>query len=699
MIYPEKFKKRKCIDGLTGIKSSLNHLRSIVSLIYLLFLANHEKSSVIYGEEANGTLIIKPELLKDINDYIGKDCKQEIVKNNLFSSQFEALYVGITLMLKLGRISFVDTSKNSTAERKGGIRYSKKIEFSTNILLLKLIINSLDEKEVRDSLYAWLQNKPSNNKDFEKNVTEFLTITLSDTQFKIRKENEKELFFQTEGIYDSLSKDDSVNIKDAKEVVGPTRIYRNYLQEGLDPWLSFDKDIITAIPNPNTDISIDSLAQMISTSLSIKKVQNIEGEEDSAEKYQINDFLVENAQLIDALKVKPFLLLAGISGTGKSRKVQELAYVTCPRDGELDSDSTSPGNYCLIEVKPNWHDSTELLGYYSNLSGKYILTDFIRFVYKAIQHPNVPFFVCLDEMNLAPVEQYFAEYLSVLETRKRIQNEQTGEYEIVSAELITQKSFQNVKLKSDIATPLEIGDDVAHDHQYLYTGEDLEVVKYIKENGLRLPQNLFVIGTVNMDDTTHQFSRKVIDRAFTIEMNGGDLSSMFDAKDTLSYAETPLEAKYVVPSYAKAQEVLDAFPNDAETIKEKVPKLLDFVNGDGIFKDTPFRVSYRVENEMVLYFGALRQFDKESSAEALINKAFLAILLEKILPRVEGDEKAMHCGTEGSSAILTSLQNLVDGFRPEDYKQGDDSLYDIINRKLHEMNERVKTSYFTSFFS
>ena len=406
-----------------------------------------------------------------------------------------------------------------------------------------------------------------------------------------------------------------------------------------------------------------------------------------------------NEFLLSALKTKPFLLLAGISGTGKSRKVQELAYATCPRDGELDSDPTSPGNYCLIEVKPNWHDSTELLGYYSNLSGKYVLTDFIRFVYKAIQHPDVPFFVCLDEMNLAPVEQYFAEYLSVLETRKKIQNEQTGENEIVSAELITKKSFQNVKLKSEVATPLERGDDVPQEYKDLYTGEDLQVVKYIKKNGLRLPQNLFVIGTVNMDDTTHQFSRKVIDRAFTIEMNGGDLSSMFDAKDTLSYAEVPLDAKYVVPSFAKAQEVLDAFPNDAETIKEKVPKLLDDVNGDGIFKDTPFRVSYRVENEMVLYFGALRQFDKESSAEALINKAFLAILLEKILPRVEGDEKAMHCGTDGSSAILTSLQNLVDGFRPEDYKQGDGSLYDIIIRKLHEMNERVKTSYFTSFFS
>ena len=250
-----------------------------------------------------------------------------------------------------------------------------------------------------------------------------------------------------------------------------------------------------------------------------------------------------------------------------------------------------------------------------------------------------------------------------------------------------------------MATPLERGDDVPHEYKDLYTGEDLEVVKYIKENGLRLPQNLFVIGTVNMDDTTHQFSRKVIDRAFTIEMNGGDLSSMFDAKDTLSYAEVPLDAKYVVPSFAKAQEVLDAFPNDANIIKEKVPKLLNDVNGDGIFKDTPFRVSYRVENEMVLYFGSLRQFDSESSTETLINKAFLVILLEKILPRVEGDEKALHCGTDGSSVILTSLQNLVDGFKPDGYVQGDGCLYDIISRKLHEMNERVKTSYFTSFFS
>lgn len=117
--------------------------------------------------------------------------------------------------------------------------------------------------------------------------------------------------------------------------------------------------------------------------------------------------------LLNALRTKPFLLLAGISGTGKSRIVRELAFATCNKVLK-DEEGTTPGNYCIIEVKPNWHDSTELLGFYSNLSNKYLFKRFTNFIIKAMQHRDVPFFVCLDEMNLAPVEQYLAEFLSVL---------------------------------------------------------------------------------------------------------------------------------------------------------------------------------------------------------------------------------------------------------------------------------------------
>ena len=412
-----------------------------------------------------------------------------------------------------------------------------------------------------------------------------------------------------------------------------------------------------------------------------------------------------DVDIISALRTKPFLLLAGISGTGKSRKVLELAYQTCPRDGIHDKDETAPGNYMLIPVKPNWHDSTELLGYYSSITGKYVLTDFIRFVWKASIHKNVPYFLCLDEMNLAPVEQYFAEYLSILETRKRVYNEKTKKWEIITAELLPKKIFENLPTeirtapKNNVITLSSITSDVSDEIKTIYQGEDIQIINFLKENGMRLPENLFVIGTVNMDDTTHQFSRKVIDRAFTIEMNGENLNKMFNEEDTLCYLNDPMTIDNIKPLFVKAQEVLKNYPDDAETIRTYVPQLLDRINGEGIFEDTPFRVSYRVQNELVLYYAAIRPQGHldENKIKTYLNEAFMAILLEKILPRVEGDEKAMKCDEKGNSAILQNIQRYIDGFVSENSKPA--PIYNLLKAKLKEMNERVKNSYFTSFFS
>lgn len=417
------------------------------------------------------------------------------------------------------------------------------------------------------------------------------------------------------------------------------------------------------------------------------------------------DTIQDCNQILNALHTKPFLLLAGISGTGKSRKVQELAYLTCKRDGEHDKDKTAPGNYMLIPVKPNWHDSTELLGYYSSITGKYVLTDFIRFVWKAWVHRDVPYFLCLDEMNLAPVEQYFAEYLSILETRKRVYNETLKKHEIQSAELLSKKIFENLPTefrtepKDKVITYSSMTTDFRPEIVQLYKGEDIQIMNFLKENGLRLPENLFVVGTVNMDDTTHQFSRKVIDRAFTIEMNGGKLEKMFGAKDTLAYQYRPMPFDEIKPLFVKAQEVLDVYTNDAATIIRIVPGLLDRLNGEGIFKDTPFRVSYRVQNELVLYYAAIRPEGNltEEQIISYLYEAFMAVLLEKILPRVEGDEKAMKCNEKGDSVILKNIENYLNELKPANGEPS--STYETLMAKLSEMNERVKNSYFTSFFS
>ena len=415
---------------------------------------------------------------------------------------------------------------------------------------------------------------------------------------------------------------------------------------------------------------------------------------------------IKEDKVVTALRTKPFLLLAGISGTGKSQKVQELAYMTCP-EGELRNENgTAPGNYCLVEVKPNWHDSTELLGYYSALSGRYELTDFIRFVYKAIKNETVPFFLCLDEMNLAPVEQYFAEYLSVLETRKNVGGK------IQTQPLLKKEVFANCALykkETEESNPHMTSDGTLQVSKALYSEKDAEIISYLKDNGLSLPDNLFVIGTVNMDDTTHQFSRKVIDRAFTIEMNGGNMADMFndESKSLLEYRNeddvVPLAT--FRPKFVRAYEVLDdvRYAKYAETIKTKIPELLGNSDGtadedsiNGVLNNTPFRVSYRVQNELVLYLSVLiEQAGYPEEIDSLIGEAVLAILLEKVLPRVQGEQKQLATKNDSSNVLKDLKAFVAKNFAPSEGETN--GLNQKVVSKLDEMDEKLD-NYYTNFF-
>ena len=365
------------------------------------------------------------------------------------------------------------------------------------------------------------------------------------------------------------------------------------------------------------------------------------------------------------MRTKPFLLLAGISGTGKSRIVKQMAFESCPDIPALRNDKTAPGNYELIEVKPNWHDSSELLGYESEIGGPhYVVTPFVRFLAKAMRYPDVPFFVCMDEMNLAPVEQYFAEFLSILESRK-----------LLSDGTITSEPL----IKADIFS--KYADQLHRDLDITDTDTYKAVYDRLKNDGLRLPSNLIVIGTVNMDETTHQFSRKVIDRAMTIEMNIEDAETpfveFFDGKSVLEYKENPSGKDLFLPKVVQASEALSILSaEDADYLKENVPRLLHSLNS--ALNGTPFKIAYRVQNELILYFFSLREENPDETAEALLAQAMDAILMMKVLPRIEGDEDLL-------DKPLKALAQFT-----ENYPQA--------SRKIAEMQERLPRAHFTSFW-
>ncbi len=423
----------------------------------------------------------------------------------------------------------------------------------------------------------------------------------------------------------------------------------------------------------------------------IEKAMNNRFENSSSQVSQIteSEYVKDNIEYLSALRTKPFLLLAGISGTGKSRIVKEMAYASCPDEGDLREDKTSPGNYCLVEVKPNWNDSTELLGYETVLDGgNYHLTKFVKFLIKAMQHENVPFFVCLDEMNLAAVEQYFAEFLSILESRKDVDGT------IKSEPLIPATIFNKYdnKLLKELFPSKE-----KQEKGRSYPVVDEELAPYgnatydtLREEGLRIPRNLIVVGTVNMDDTTYQFSRKVIDRAMTIEMNEVNLNDMFDIEkpDALSYREDVVDKGWFFAPFAQSNNALQQMNDERELLAKKIKATIGQTDADGtttpnsleaILGKTPFRIAYRVVNELILHFYALRWENKEAEFEELYKKALDNILMMKVLPRIEGNENLV-------KEALVQLDAWTAGAYPK------------ANAKIVEMCERLERTHFTSFW-
>ncbi|MEI8094647.1 MAG: hypothetical protein WCG80_10560 [Spirochaetales bacterium] len=351
---------------------------------------------------------------------------------------------------------------------------------------------------------------------------------------------------------------------------------------------------------------------------------------------------------------KPFLLLAGISGTGKTRWVRQRAV---------------PGknNVKVIPVRPDWHEPTDLLGYVSRISTpeKYVsptgLPAFLIEAWRdcwaasptltpaaAAVDAMTPFWLCLDEMNLAPVEQYFADYLSVLEERHW-----TGG--VYSCPPLLK--FESPEVATLIREALMIPLDDSLWSQFLNADEP----------GIPLPPNLVVVGTVNMDETTHGFSRKVLDRALTIE---------FDDVDFGLYGGTQLadELTTVLP-WTSLGHLTDV--NDFPAPPSAKAEVLDFLEHWNLKNaQTPFRIAYRTINESLLIAGSL---EGKPAGEVLD-----WVAMTKLLPRLEGD--ADKC------AVLDTL--LADW----PAKFGESWKDSRSQRKLLAMQERLKRTSYTSFW-
>ncbi len=364
----------------------------------------------------------------------------------------------------------------------------------------------------------------------------------------------------------------------------------------------------------------------------------------------------EVVKLQRAIRTKPFVLLAGISGTGKSRIVRQLAKACWP-EGSAEATAQKPSNFEMVQVKPNWHDSSELLGYVSRIGKdpKFIAGDFLKFIAKAWEDTDTPYFLCLDEMNLAPVEQYFAEYLSVVESRKLQDDGKT----ILSDPILKKEDEQ---WYYDLANSLTSDEGLRN--QFL-------------KDGIAIPQNLIVIGTVNMDETTYSFSRKVLDRAMTIEMNEVNLNGGLHKADANI---KPIPVDHFLADAVEGYDVYEQYEEACNIVIDYLGKV------NAILDKTPFKVAYRTRNEFLIYVvNALRLAHKEDADKATIAQALDEVTSMKILSRIEGDKRKVHF----LDKLEETIKNGLDGI-----SEVNDS---VSLAKLETMAERLKSGY-TSFW-
>ena len=305
-----------------------------------------------------------------------------------------------------------------------------------------------------------------------------------------------------------------------------------------------------------------------------------------------------------ALKTKPFVILSGISGTGKSALPRALAHMV--------GNDIQP-----IAIAPDWTDNSDMLGYF-DMNGHFVSGEFTSLVAQAALAPDAPFFVVLDEMNLARVEYYFAQVLSVLESRRR--DPQSG---MVSS---TDYLF-NPAMRDRLAS-----ENNAPEVQALAS--------------LRFGPNVYLIGTVNIDETTHPFSKKVLDRANVLEVNDVDLMQGLQAPaddGAPAPSDVPNSNAFFAGNITRMSELQEHWATNAALDIAATPTLTTWVAMLERFaaelRPHNLHFGFRVRDEVCIYLYHAARLDPAATAdEAWWHRFFDSQLVQKVLTRLAGEQ-------------------------------------------------------------
>lgn len=377
--------------------------------------------------------------------------------------------------------------------------------------------------------------------------------------------------------------------------------------------------------------------------------------------------LVYTTQLITrfvaSLTTKPFVILSGLSGSGKTKLAEAFAKWICESEKQ----------YCIVPVGADWTNREPLLGYVNALNQKeYILPEnkALELIIKANSDENKPYFLILDEMNLSHVERYFADFLSVMETKDKFK-------------------LHSSKLNLNIADGKNFKDSIEVPSESAW------------------PKNLFIIGTVNIDETTYMFSPKVLDRANVIEfrVSKDQLTSFFDSKIPLDLKKLyevendngfGLGSKYSIDFLKIA---FDEIKNKNLAIVNLEPLNTELKKFFGELQKVGAEFGYRSASEIQTLFSKIDLVNPEYSAKT--NDKIDIAIMQKLLPKLHGSRSKLIDVLKVLGNLCVASKGLPKEKQDDIFKTiKDDNLsiiYPISLEKIERMYDNVIANGFTSY--
>lgn len=351
-------------------------------------------------------------------------------------------------------------------------------------------------------------------------------------------------------------------------------------------------------------------------------------------------------RFIASLCTKPFVILTGLSGSGKTKLAQAFSKWICAEEKQV----------CMVPVGADWTNREPLLGFPSALEkGEYVFPEngALNLILAALEDEKRPYFLILDEMNLSHVERYFADFLSAMES---------GE-----------------------AISLHSGD---HEHN-----NKLNQTAHKIPANIKLPPNLFIVGTVNIDETTYMFSPKVLDRANVIEfrVTRNEMESyLSNGNNNLNMQQLKTAGKEMAESFVELASDKNLSVKDRVILKDELLLFFDVLNKIGA------EFGFRSAAEIMRFAAIMNKFNVGWG----INKVIDAIAIQKLLPRVHGSRRKLEPVLRELATICLFAGAKIDNYlgTQESLKEDSDKIkYLWTLEKIRRMYQRLLDNGFTSY--